>query len=83
MKIYETADNIIINIVEDCINFYDKFYGNIILITATDGKIKILDSDYEVLIHVNCYGEIEYVVSPRDSADTTIDVAFNFMQKNA
>ena len=48
MKIYETADNININIVKDCINFYDKFYGNIILVTTTDGKIKILDSDYKI-----------------------------------
>ena len=76
MKIYETADNININIVKDCINFYDKFYGNIILVTTTDGKIKILDSYYKILILVNCHGELEYVVSPRDSADTTIDVAF-------
>lgn len=76
MKIYETADNININIVKDCINFYDKFYGNIILVTTTDGKIKILDSDYKVLILVNCHGELEYCVSPKDSADTTIDVAF-------
>ena len=76
MKIYETADNISINIVNNNINFYDKFYGNIILTTTTDGKIKILDSDYKILILVNCHGELEYVVSPRDSADTTIDVAF-------
>lgn len=76
MKIYETADNINIDIVKDCINFYDKFDGNIILVTTTDGKIKILDSDYKILILVNCHGELEYVVSPRDSADTTIDVAF-------
>lgn len=76
MKIYETADNININIVKDCINFYDKFYGNIILVTTTDGKIKILDSDYKVLILVNCYGELEYCVSPKDGTDTTIDVAF-------
>ena len=53
MKIYETADNININIVKDCINFYDKFEGNIILVTTTDGKIKILDSDYKILILVN------------------------------
>lgn len=76
MKIYETADNISINIVKDCINFYDKFYGNIILVTTTDGKIKILDSDYKVLILVNCHGELEYCVSPKDGTDTTIDVAF-------
>lgn len=76
MKIYETADNISINIVKDCINFYDKFYGNIILVTTTDGKIKILDSDYKVLILVNCHGELEYCVSPKDDTDTTIDVAF-------
>ena len=76
MKIYEPADNINIIIVKDYIIFYDKFYGNIILVSTTDGKIKILDSDYKILILVNCHGELEYVVSPRDSADTTIDVAF-------
>lgn len=76
MKIYETADNININVVKDCINFYDKFGGNIILVITTDGNIKILDSDYKILILINCHGELEYVVSPRDSADTTIDVAF-------
>ena len=76
MKIYETADNINIDIVKDCINFQDKFGGDIILVTTTDGKIKILDSDYKVLILVNCHGELEYVVSPRDIAYTTIDVEF-------
>lgn len=76
MKIYETADNISINIAKDCIIFYDKFDGTIILTTTTDGKIRILDSEYKILILVNYHDELEYVVSPRDSADTTIDVAF-------
>lgn len=76
MKIYETADNISINIAKDCIIFYDKFDGNIIITITTDGKITLLDSEYKILILMNCYGELEYVVSPRDSADTTIDVAF-------
>ena len=76
MKIYETADNISINIANDNINFYDKFYGNIIITITTDGKIRILDSEYKILILINCHGELEYVVSPIDSTDTTIDVAF-------
>lgn len=76
MKIYETTDNISISITEDCIIFYDKFDGIVILTTTPDGKIRILDSEYKILILVNCHGELEYVISPRDSADTTIDVAF-------
>lgn len=76
MKIYETADNISINIAKDCIIFYDKCDGTIILTTTPDGRIRILDSEYKILILVNCRDELEYVVSPRDSADTTIDVAF-------
>lgn len=76
MKIYETADNISISITEDCIIFYDKYDGTVILTTTPDGRIRILDSDYKILILVNCRDELEYVVSPRDSADTTIDVAF-------
>lgn len=76
MKIYETADNISINVAKDCIIFYDKFDGTVILTITTDGKIRILDSEYKILILINCHGELEYVVSPRDGADTTIDVAF-------
>lgn len=76
MKIYETADNINISITEDCIIFYDKFDGIVILTTTPDGRIRILDSDYKILTLINCRDELEYVVSPRDDADTTIDVAF-------
>ena len=75
MKIYKLADNINVDITTTDVVCYDPEKGYIIFNTTRQGKFLWASSEYE-LTTIETDGEIRYVLSPRDSTDTTIDVAF-------
>lgn len=75
MKIYKLADNINVDITKIDVVCYDPEKGYAIFSTTRRGEFLWASSEYK-LTTTETDGEIRYVVSPRDSADTTIDVAF-------